>query len=40
MGSSYSEQFKIKVGAYDGSVLSQLLFAVVLEVITKMHERL
>ena len=29
MGSAYSEKFKIKVGAHQGSVLSPLLFAIV-----------
>ena len=38
VGSAYSEEFKVKVGGHQGSVLSPLLFAVVVDVITKMQE--
>ena len=31
VGSAYSEEFEIKVGVHQGSVLSLLLFAIVIE---------
>ena len=34
IGSAYSKEFEIKVGVHQGSVLSPLLFATVVEVIT------
>ena len=39
VGSAYSEEFKIKVGVYQGSVLSPLLFAIVVDVITENARR-
>ena len=35
MGSAYSEEFEIKVGLHQGSILSPLLFAVVVDVVTE-----
>ena len=35
VGSAYSEEFEVKVGVHQGSVLSPLLFAIVLDVITE-----
>ena len=35
MGSAYSKEFQVKVGVNQGSVLSPLLFAVVVDVITE-----
>ena len=35
VGSAYSEEFKVKVGVHQGSVLSPLLFAIVVDVITE-----
>ena len=35
VGSAYSEKFEIKVGVCQGSVLSPLLFAIVVDVITE-----
>ena len=34
VGSTYLEEFKVKVGVHQGSVLSSLLFAIVVDVIT------
>ena len=39
VGSAYSEEFKVKVGAHQGSVLSPLLFAIVVDVITENARR-
>ena len=39
VGSAYSEEFKVKVGVHHGSVLSPLLFAIVVDVITKNARR-
>ena len=33
LGSAYSEEFHVKVGIYQGSVLSPLLFAIAVDVI-------
>ena len=33
--SAYSEKFKVKVGVHQGYVLSPLLFAIVVDVITE-----
>ena len=38
VGSAYSEEFKVKVGVHQGSVLSLLLFAIVVGVITKKQK--
>ena len=35
VGSAYSEEFKVKVGVHQGSVLLPLLFAIVVDVITE-----
>ena len=35
IGSAYSEKFEVKVGLHQGSVLSPLLFAIVMDVITE-----
>ena len=35
VGSTYSEEFKAKVGVHQGSVPSPLLFAIVVDVITE-----
>ena len=35
MGSAYSEEFKIKVGVHQGSVLSPLLCAIIVDVISE-----
>ena len=39
VGSAYSEEFKVKVGVHQGSVLSLLLFAIVVNVITENLRR-
>ena len=39
VGSAYSEEFEVKVGVYQGSVLSPLLFAIVVDVITENARR-
>ena len=35
VGSPYSKEFEVKVGVYQGSVLSALLFAIVVDIITE-----
>ena len=35
MGSAYSEEFEVKVGVHQGSVLRPLLFVIVVDFITK-----
>ena len=35
VGSAYSEEFKVKVSVHQKSVLSPLLFAIVVDVITE-----
>ena len=37
--SAYSEEFKVKAGVHQGSVLSPLLFAIVVDVITENAKR-
>ena len=39
VGSSYSEEFEVKVGVHQGSVLSPLLLVVVVDVITENARR-
>ena len=39
MGSAYSEELEVKVGVHRGSVLSPLLFAIVVDVITENASR-
>ena len=39
MGSAYSEEFEVKVGLNQGSVLSPLLFAIIVDGITKNARR-
>ena len=39
VGSAYSEEFKEKVGVHQGSVLSPLLLAIVVDVITENARR-
>ena len=38
-GSAYSEEFEVKVGVHQGSVLSPLLLAIVVDVITENARR-
>ena len=38
-GSAYSEEFKVKVGVHQGSVLSPLMLAIVVDVITENARR-
>ena len=35
VGEGYSEEFEVKVGVHQGSVLSSLLFIIVLEVLSR-----
>ena len=35
LSEGYSEEFDVKVGVYQGSVLSQLLFIIVLEALSR-----
>ena len=39
VGCAYFEEFKVKVGVHQGSVLSPLLFAIVVDVITENARR-
>ena len=39
MGSAYSEEFEVKVGVHQGSVLLPLLFAIIVDFITKNARR-
>ena len=39
MGSAYSEEFEVNVGVHQGYVLSPLLFAIVVDVITENARR-
>ena len=40
MGSGYSKEFEVKVVVHQGSVLSPLLFAIVVDIITENVRRL
>ena len=39
VGSAYSEEFEVKVGVHQGFVLSPLLFAIVVDVLTESVSR-
>ena len=39
VGSAHSEEFQVKVGVHQGSALSPLLFAIVVDVITENARR-
>ena len=39
VGSAYSEKFEVKVGIHRGSVMSPLLFAIVVDIITENARR-
>ena len=39
VGSAYSEEFEVNVGVHQGSVLTPLLFAIVVDVITENARR-
>ena len=39
VGSAYLEEFEVKVGVHQGSVVSPLLFAIVVDVITENARR-
>ena len=39
VGAAYLEEFEVKVGVYQGSVLLPLLFAIVVDVITENARR-
>ena len=39
VGSAYSEEFEVKFGVHQGSVLSPLLFAIVVDVVTVSARR-
>ena len=39
MGSAYSEEFQVKVGVHQGYVLSPLLFAILVNAISKNERR-